>query len=228
MKEKIRKHFDMLFEAAPKTRKAIDLKEEMTQNAIDKYDDLINDGYSEEDAFGNVTASIGDVSELFDSLKESSLPGLSVEERKKKALFTSVAVGLYIFAGVVFLGCAMIEESFFGVSIGRIDWATLGLVLAALICIAPTCMLIYVANMYPDYRKKEDNLVEEYKESHYLSDKNKAVKNAISAIIWMLILVLYFVTSFMTMAWYITWVLFLVGACAQAVLELIFSLKRGE
>lgn len=176
MKEKIRKHFDMLFEAAPKTRKAIDLKEEMTQNAIDKYDDLINDGYSEEDAFGNVTASIGDVSELFDSLKESSLPGLSVAERKKKALFTSIAVGLYIFAGVVFLGCAMIEESFFGVSIGRIDWATLGLVLAALICIAPTCMLIYVANMYPDYRKKEDNLVEEYKESHYLSDKNKAVK----------------------------------------------------
>lgn len=228
MNEKIKKHFNMLFATAPKTRKAIDLKEEMTQNAIDKYEDLIRDGYSEEDAFQNVTASIGDVTELFESVREYSLPGLSEADKRKKALLTSIAVGMYIFAGVAFFICVMIGESGQGFGIGGLDWDLMGIVVAGIICIAPTCMLIYAANMYPDYRKKEENLVEEYKESHYLSDKNKAVKNAISTIIWMLVLVLYFVISFTTMKWYITWVLFLVGGCAQAVLELVFSMQRGE
>ena len=62
MKEKIQKHIDALFTNAPKTRKAMELKEELTQNTIEKYEDLISEGYREEDAFQNVIGSIGDVS----------------------------------------------------------------------------------------------------------------------------------------------------------------------
>ena len=44
MKEKIRKHINELFKDAPKTRRAVELKEEMAQNTIEKYEDLIAEG----------------------------------------------------------------------------------------------------------------------------------------------------------------------------------------
>ena len=102
MKEKIKQHFDLLFNEAPKTRKALDLKQEMIQNAMDKYDDLIADGNSERDAYQNVIDSIGDVHELFPELEEKNLFTLPEKDRKKKAMLTAVAVGLYIFSGAGF------------------------------------------------------------------------------------------------------------------------------
>ncbi len=103
MQEKIRNHINELFAEAPKTRKAMDLKEEMTQNTIEKYEDLIREGYSEEDAFQNVIHSIGDVTELFQDLEERNLLTLPEKDRQKKALLTAISVGLYILAGVAFV-----------------------------------------------------------------------------------------------------------------------------
>ena len=51
----------------------------------------------------------------------------------------------------------------------------LGLALTALICIPPTCMLIYAANMYPAYNKKEENLVELYKEAAHTGSRERAI-----------------------------------------------------
>lgn len=226
MREKINQHFNMLFEDAPKTRKALDLKQEMQQNAIDKYDDLLQEGYSEEDAYQNVIHSIGDVTELFEEVEDKNLLTLPEKDRKKKALLTAVAVGLYIFAGAVFFLFAVIED-FMGYS--GIDYATLGLAIAVMICVVPTIMLVYAANMYPGYTKKpEPDMVEQYKEEKYYSNRDKAVKGAVSSIIWTLALVVYFVVSFATMAWHITWVIFLIAGCAQSVAALIFSLKQDK
>ncbi len=227
MNEKIRKHIEMLFVAAPKTRKALDMKEEMTQNTIEKYEDLLSEGYAPEDAYQTVINSIGDVTELFEDLEEKNPLCLTEAERKKKAMLTAVAVGIYIFAGVVLLTCTLLGDMFF-FSGARIDFSLLGLILAGAICIVPTCMLVYAANMYPNYQKKEENLVENYKESKYISNRDKAIKHSISAIIWTLTIVLYFLISFETSAWYVTWVIFLIGGCVQAVVELILSLKSTE
>lgn len=227
MNEKIRKHIEMLFAAAPKTRKALDMKEEMTQNTIEKYEDLLNEGYAPEDAYQTVINSIGDVTELFEDLEEKNPLCLTESERRKKAMLTAIAVGIYIFAGVVLLTCTLLEDAFIFSGAG-IDCTLLGLVLAGAICIVPTCMLVYAANMYPNYQKKEENLVENYKEAKYVSNRDKAIKRSISAIIWTLAIVLYFLISFKTYAWYITWITFLIGACVQAVVELILSLKSKD
>ena len=71
MKEKIIQHFNEIFRDAPKTRKALDLKQEMMQNAMDKYDDMVAEGYLEEDAYHNVINSIGDVTDLFSETEET-------------------------------------------------------------------------------------------------------------------------------------------------------------
>lgn len=221
MNERIRKHMNMLFETAPKTRKAMDLKEEMTRNACDKFDDLVSEGYAQEEAYQNVIASIGDVSELFEELEEKSLYTMTEEQRRKKAILTAMSVGIYIFAAVVFF-LFVWADSFFG---GYRDLTTLGLVIAGAVCIPPTCILVYVANLYPDYKKREDNLVEEYKERSSSSKREKAIRNSVYTIIWMVTFILYFLISFMTGAWYITWVIFLMGCCGQAIAALVFGIR---
>ncbi len=229
MQEKIKQYFNQLFEDAPKTRKALELKQEMTQNALDKYEDMLQEGYSEEDAYQNVIQSIGDVTELFGELEEKNLLVLPEEDRKKRAMLKAVSIGLYIFAVIVFFFFATIGDVFWGNGAYMPDLTMLGLCLAALICIVPTIMLIYAANMYPNYtKKKEDNMVEVYKEERYLDNREKAICSSVSAIVWTLSLVLYFLISFLTFAWYITWVIFLMAACAQAIVLLVFSLRKEK
>ncbi|MBD5496638.1 MAG: FAD-dependent thymidylate synthase [Lachnospiraceae bacterium] len=224
MNERVKKYLDELFEDAPKTRKAMELKEEMMQNSMEKYQDLLSDGWSEEDAYKNVIGSIGDVTELFEDLEEKNLLNLSEADRKKKAILTSVSVGLYILAGVVLLASTLIGDVLGGPR--SLDYDTLGLVLAAAVCIAPTCMLVYAANMYPNYRKKKEDLVEDYKEAKHASNRDKAVRSSISTIIWTVVVILYFVFSFSSGAWHISWVIFLMGGCVEAICSLIYSLRQ--
>ena len=50
MNEKIRKEVNVLFQNAPNTKRANDLKDEIISNAEDKYEDLIKQGKSEEES----------------------------------------------------------------------------------------------------------------------------------------------------------------------------------
>lgn len=227
MKDKIQKHIDGLFTDAPKTRKTMELKEELTQNTIEKYEDLISEGYREEDAFQNVISSIGDVNELFEVLEEKNLLTLSETDRKRKAILTAVSAGLYIFAGIAFLICQLIMQlsQVYSPGYAYFDYSMLGLILAGVICIAPTCMLVYAAHMYPSFRKKEDNLVEDYKQARYSANRKKAIRNSASILIWTVTLTYYFVISFATWDWMYTWIVFLIGGCIQALVLLVLSLK---
>ena len=227
MNERIRKYIDELFADAPKTRKAMEWKEEVVVNTMDKYRDLINEGYNEEDAWQMVIHSIGDVTELFEELREENPLSLSEELRKKRALLNAAAAGLYILAGVVYLAWMLIARWNFFYMYDEV-MMEVGLILAALICIPPTCMLIYAANMYPNFNKKEDNLVENYKEARYLRNRARAVNTSISAIIWLVTLIIYFIVSFTTSEWHVTWITFLIGGCAQAIAFLVFSLKHDK
>ena len=84
------------------------------------------------------------------------------------------------------------------------EYGSLGLVLAAAICIVPTCLLVYVSNLYPNYKKEDDSMVEEYKEVTSTNKREKAIMGAVSTIIWILTIILYFIISFSIGAWYIT------------------------
>ena len=68
MNDKLRNFIESLFEDAPKTKQTIELKEEMLQNLIDKYNDLVDSGKSSEAAYNIATASIGDINELISQI----------------------------------------------------------------------------------------------------------------------------------------------------------------
>ena len=226
--KKVREYIEYLFQNAPKTRAAVDLREEIISNAEEKMADLLAQGYKEEDAFAIVVHSIGNVEELFAELRseeqsEAGAPNQTAVQ-KKRAVLTAAAVGMYIFALVVFLIFAGFSDyipSYMGM-----DVALMGLVIAGLFCIPPTCMLIYSSMMLPTYKKKENNMVEEYKEWKSENSRDKAIKKAVETIIWTFGTVVYLVLSFMTGAWHITWVIFLILGCIDSIVALAFSLKK--
>lgn len=238
MNQKIRDYIAYLFEKAPKTRAAVDLREEIIANAEEKMRDLLAQGYKEEDAFAIVIHSIGNVEELFSELRsEDAREENRPEEaalRKKRAVITATAVGMYIFAGTVFFFIGFLEENiseFIYETRGMAlhDVSMLGLVLAGLICIVPTAMLVYSSiALVPSYKKKEDSMVEEYKEWKSGTQKDKAVRGAVGTIIWTLGVAVYLIVSFRTGAWGVTWIIFLILGCIDSIVSLVFSLKSKD
>ena len=59
MEDKLRAYMDEVFKDISPTKKSVELKEEILQNLIDKYHDLINEGKSPEAAYNISIASIG-------------------------------------------------------------------------------------------------------------------------------------------------------------------------
>jgi hypothetical protein len=224
MHENLSNHLELLFENAPKTRRAFELKEELLANSVERYNDLISSGVTSENAYKNVINSIGNVSELFKGLDEMSSNEIKEadEKIKKLAIIKTVAVGIYIFSVFVLIFSALLED----IIHTNFDVALLGFLIMILIDIVPTCMLVYISSVYPHYRKQDDTVVENFKEWKSETHKSKSIKGAVITVLWTLTVLLYFAISFATFAWYATWIIFLVAICAQAVIELVFRLKE--
>lgn len=224
---KIREYIDTLFKDAPKTMAAIEMKEEMISNAEEKMTDLLAEGYREDDAFSVVIHSIGNVEELFADLEiidSKKTAAMTEEYYKKKAFITTIAVGLYIFAGAIFLGAPLIDDM---IPTNTFDFSSIGFILAILICIVPTCMLTYIAILSPAYKKKQDNIVEEYKEWKSGNERDRSIRKAIESILWTLTVFIYLAISFLTFRWDITWIVFIIALCLDSIVKLVFSLKRN-
>lgn len=221
MEDKLRAHMDHLFREVPPTKKAVELKEEILQNLLDKYHDLIAEGKSEEAACHIAIASIGDISELLASLKESATepdPALSEEYRqwkKRSAILIPAAVMLYILCVIppIIVDALGVNDAI----------GACGLFL--FIGIA-TAIIIYNNLSKPAVSKIDGTMMEEFKKWKDEKDQQKQIRKAINNALWAIVVVLYFIISFSTGAWYITWVIFLIGAAAESIVKAIFELKN--
>lgn len=61
-----------------------------------------------------------------------------------------------------------------------------------------------------------------------LSQKSKRIRNSIISFTWSIILLLYFVMSFLLMNWAVSWILFLFGAAITTVINLIFQIRSNN
>ena len=209
MNEKLRCYIDDLFANAPSTVRAVELKEELFQNLTDKYNDLIAEGKSEEAAYNIAIASIGDVDSLISGLSGTK----SVEtqaSKKRSGIFVSIAIALYILSPVPVIWIQ--NEA--------------GVVLLFLFVAVATALLIYNGVTREKYVKTDDTMVEDFKEwKHHGSQKNKAV-DAIVGSFWLIAVCVYIVVSFMTGAWHITWIIFLIAAAIASMIRGLFMLKQ--
>ena len=146
-REQIKVYLDKIFTQAPCTQKAISLKEGILADILEKYDDLIADGFDPQDAYQRAIGSIGDLDKLISDLRHEN----------------------------------------------------------------------------PDFTPRQNTAYSTDSPNH-----RRAVFNSINSALWMLVLVAYFLVSFATDAWHITWVIFLIGGALSNIVRAIFDLTGGK
>ena len=214
MEERLVNHIDILFDSMPQNENTQEVKEEILQNSIDKYHDLLDEGNDPETAYSKTVASIGDIHSMFPN-NAANLEDKIEKQRKKSALLVTIAVMMYI--------CSIIPCIVFA-EIG-LDLLAIGIMFAMIA--AATGLLIY--NGMTKYKPVEEKtMVNEFKQWQSGKPSDKQIKRQVSGIIWSLLLVIYFVVSFLTGAWYITWVLFIVGAAIEQIVNLCISIKADK
>lgn len=222
MEYNIRVYVDELFQNAPKTQKAYELKVELTQNLLDKYHALLAEGKSPEDAYNLTVVSIGDVRELFDGLEETPVQSAPVyipttSPEKRSAAITSIAVMLYILSVVPLIVLSSLLDPQIG--------GTIGVVLMFVMIAAATGLLIYNHAAKPKKQASSGTVVDDFKQWQTQTSSRKQLLKAIRSAYWPLVLALYFLLSFGTGQWHVTWILFLIAPAVDGIIKSILTLN---
>lgn len=100
MREKLRNYVELLFAGTTGTE---EMQQEILQNTLDRYDDLIAQGKTPEEAYRQAVAGIGDIETLLGNQQESA-PSVEIPQTAYvsmgKRICDAVAVALYILSPV--------------------------------------------------------------------------------------------------------------------------------
>jgi len=214
---KIRTYINRAFEDVPRTKKSMEMQEELISNLIEKFNDQLRLGKSEEEAYTSVIASIGDLSELTEGMRERHvLSGPTPQERKRSAMFVTIAVMLYILSPMVLI----VSDQNFRSPIS-------GLAGMFILVAIATGLLVYNQASKPRYLKEDETLVEEFKEWKSSRQKNKSIYDALSSAFWLIIVAVYLYVSFTYMNWHYSWIIFIIGAAIQNIVKAFLEM-RGD
>ena len=210
MREQLIQYVNLLFAGAADCE---DIKQEILQNTLDRYDDLIAEGKVPEAAYRLAIAGIGDVNEIL-GIKPQSTPvehspqpnaePVDVDTPMKK-LFRAVAIGLYI---ISFIPLIVLSE--FKLEI-------VGLCCTIVIVAVATVMMILCSKKEAPETAQPETLT-----------PHQELKKSISTLIGAVALVVYFIVSFTTGAWYITWLIFPIAGAVKGLVKAILDLKEAK
>ena len=189
MRDQLVQYVSLLFAGAENCE---DTKQEILQNTLDRYDDLIAEGKSPEAAYRLAITGIGDVGEI---LGRNDTVLTAVPEAQKdtgrdtpaKKLLRAIAVGLYILCPLPLF------------VLGEMGMNTFGLCGTLCFVAVATVLIILGSKKSDDGSRQEEGDDDEPK-----SELGKSI----SGLIWAIGLAVYLIVSFLTMAWHITWVIF--------------------
>ncbi|MBC8531889.1 permease prefix domain 1-containing protein [Gehongia tenuis] len=210
MIERIREYLERAFAHAPQTAKVLELKEELFANLVDKYQDQLNNGASEEEAYNVVIGGIGDISDLIASMEEPR----DVDAKRRRAAITAVAVALYILSPFLFL----VGEELFHLEM-------LGMFLFFGCIAVATAMLIYVHMTKPE-TNPEETMVEDFKKWRRQSARSEAAQGSLRSAFWLIVVVIYFGVSFYFGIWGYSWLIFIIGAAIDRLVSGLWHLKE--
>lgn len=185
MREQLIQYVELLFAGA---RDCEDIKQEILQNTLDRYDDLVADGKVPEAAYRLAIAGIGDINEILGttvpSTRTSQLTGKADDgDSPIKKVLRAVAVGLYILCPLPLI------------VMGDIGMENLGL--CATLAIVAIATVLIMLGAKKDHREKQEE-----------NPPKSELEKSISGVIWAVGLGVYFLLSFSTRAWHMTWVIF--------------------
>ncbi len=149
--------------------------------------------------------------ELIIGKSNSKLVGICEQEEKENSLYNKQRRAKGIGKGILlyFVAIAWIMISIPVMMMNPIVASAIFLI----ICGVATYLIIYSCMIYKNQKEK-------------VSTENKLLKQ-INSIVGVIFLIIYLLISFMTMAWHITWIIWIVCGLFEEILKLIFMLK-GE
>lgn len=207
MREQLIQYVQLLFAGV---EDCDDIRQEILQNTLDRYDDLIAAGKTPEAAYRLAIMGIGDINEILGRAPGAApLPGPAAKQEEHdtptKKLLRAIAIGLYILCPIpLFVLSGMWNMGIPGLC------GTLTLVAVA------TVLIILGA------KKETENADVEP------GTPQSALAKSINGLIWAIGLAIYFIVSFLTGAWYITWVILPITAAVQGLVKAILDLKEGK
>jgi len=214
MREQLTQYVNLLFAGA---QDADEIRAEILQNTLERYDDLIAQGKSPEAAYRLAISGIGDISEILGTSHMPMAPHTSdnvqpvqpetADDIKRKKT-RAIAIALYILCAL-----PLIILSDLGLD-------NLGLCLTlALVAFATYLIMI---SKHPDEDDDEEDCRDKVD-----STPQKALKKSISSLIWAIGLAVYLIISFATGAWYITWIIFPLLGCTEGLVKAIIDLREA-
>lgn len=229
MEYNIRAYVGELFKDAPNTQRAFEMKEELIQNLLDKYNDLVVSGKSPEDAYNITIYGIGDISELLEEMRweednrndgNPAGVGISYYEamyffRRRRAASQAIAVGLYILSvvPVVVLGAlgGTTGEDFLAVTGVAGMFTFIGIATALIIWSSITC---------PKRTDPPELVVRMYEQRKRRGDSRSA---AFQSSFWCIVVVVYFLISFKSGRWDMSWLVFVAAAGISGILQTVMG-----
>lgn len=202
MREQLRQEVLRRFAGAPDTQQARDLRDEILSNTLQRYDDLLAGGKSEQEAYASALESVGDVEELL-----SSLPRAAQAEPVREAQPKAEAPEKELHSRGMRIACAIVWpcSALLAVAIGWYGswgyaWAVFPLA-AALLHVAESVIL--------------------------LARGRRAGWRLVDGLLRLCICVLYAVLTAATGKWIVTWLVFPIGAALGGVLSSVRTLVEG-
>ncbi len=214
MNKKIKNYVEVLFQDIPKSKKALELKEEMLSNMNERFNDYTMDGKSENQAYSLVISNLGDIDEMLKEVMPSEEFSKKADfYRDRNAKLKTISVMLYILSPAVLMGSDILFSN-----------GEMGLLCMFLLIAIATGLSVYSSNSTPNefkYKNIKDN--EDYE--FYNSESGRKFK-LFESIYWTAVTILYLAISFITHDWHITWIIWVVAGLISGILETILKLKE--
>lgn len=217
MREQLVQYVNLLFAGAPESE---DIRAEILQNTLDRYDDLVAQGKSPEAAYRLAISGIGDINEILGTTSvQNAAPVQSKantvyepEEDPQAKKYRAIAIAMYIICPVpLFI-------------LSELGMSTLGLCLTIGLVAAATYVMVIYGKKDNEEAENSPNNVHYEAETTPQANLNKSI----SSFVWAIGLAVYFIVSFATGAWYITWIIFPILGCTEGLIKAIIDLKEAN
>ncbi len=217
MEKRLKQYIDFLFSEAGNDSRANEIKEEIYSNTLDRYRDVLAQGKNENEAFNIAVSGIGDVSALIAASGAGPARGDAARSGRKKNPLVPAAVALYILC--------VVPVIIFG-GIGRLG--VLGVCLMFVMIAAGTFLIIYGRQgetTVPGESSEKKEIPTETREKIVETILDRpSVKAAWNAVV----VLLYLLISFVSGAWHITWLIFIISMAIQKVIRAVMEAKQEE
>ena len=213
MKEQLIQYVNLLFAGVAD---ADEMKQEILQNTLDRYDDLIAQGKTPEAAYRLAISGIGDINEILGGA--STAPRQAYQTPKSTAPAKAASIG-----SKVLKACAIALYILCPIPLFIMD-----LVGMETIGLCGTLGIVAVATVLIVLSRRDTNTNHEAAKPQVQDSPEKELRKSVGSLIGTIGLVVYLVLSFLTGAWYITWLIFPILGAVRGLVFAIMDLKEAN